>query len=207
MSPKRERTRQELLEAARRVVSRKGLLAATTSDIANEAGRAPATIYLYFPSMLDLAYELAREFDSAATQPGPSLRAEPGDDVQSPSGSTREVIRHAVEQFWTTFAEQLAVAVGALQLAMVERTFNAEWAEIRHTVTQRFARSIRRLQDCGESPAFDPVPVASALGVTMFHMAIVAHYFGEGADDPATGEHAIDVLTEIWYRAVTTPFG
>src|SRR5947209_4048249 len=124
MSAKRQRTRDELLDAARRVIARKGLLATTIVDIAEEAGRAPATLYLYFASKLDLAYELARRFDSDATQPAPiegrsgrrssTSASETGDHV-------RDNIHVAVAQFWRTFADQLPIVVGAFQLAMIER--------------------------------------------------------------------------------------
>jgi AcrR family transcriptional regulator len=197
VTDRHQRMRDELLDAARRVVARKGLLAMTTADIAAEAGCAPATLYRYYPSKLDLAYALARGFDSAATQPSPGR----GDDAE-----IRDQIRHAVTQFWSTFREQLAVAVGAFQLAMIEREFNDEWAEIRHGVTERFARSIGRLQERGAIPRFDPRPVASALGVTMFHMAIVAHYFGEGpSGGEGTEESLIEAMTDLWYRAITRP--
>ena len=197
LTDRQQRMREELLDAARRVVARKGLLAMTTADIAAEAGCVPATLYRYFPSKLDLAYALARGFDSAATQPSPGR----GHDAE-----IRDQIRHAVTQFWSTFREQLPVAVGAFQLAMIEREFNDEWAGIRHGVTERFARSIRRLQARGAIAQFDPQPVASALGVTMFHMAIVAHYFGEGPSGGEAAEQAmIDAMTDLWHRSITRP--
>jgi AcrR family transcriptional regulator len=177
------------------VIARKGLLAATIVDIAEEAERAPATLYLYFASKLDLAYVLARQFDSEAAHPATAaseLAERSGDQV-------RENIAVTVGQFWQTFSEQLPVAVGAFQLAMVEPGFAAEWAEIRRAVTQRFTRAIQRLQDRGESPAFDPVPVASAISGMLFHSAIVAQFFGGERDD----ESMLGALTEIWYRGVT----
>jgi AcrR family transcriptional regulator len=221
-SPQRERTREELLDAARRVIARKGLLATTIVDIADEADRAPATLYRYFPSKLDLAYELARQFDSDATRPGSTAR-DSGVGGSDPN-DVRANIRQAVVQFWHTFADQLPVAVGAYQLAMVEPGFVEEWAQIRRAVTQRFTRAIVRLQRRGECADFDAVPVASAIAGMLFHLAICTQYFGEGAEEhaadsasPATGatgsvragldhagEVAIEALTEVWFRAVSS---
>lgn len=198
-SNKGERTREEILEAARRVIGRKGLLATTITDIAEEAGRAPATLYLYFPSKLELAYELARQFDSDATRPVPDGSAQRVAD-EAPE-DVRATIRRAVQQFWQTFADQLPVAVGAYQLAMVEPKFAPEWAAVRRTVTQRFVRAIERLQRQGQCAAFDPVPVASAIAGMLFHMAVCTQYLGEGHGD--SDEIIIETLTDIWLRAVS----
>ncbi len=191
LSPKRERTREELVEAARRMIGRKGLLATTINDIAAEAGRAAATLYLYFPSKLDLAYELARQFDSEAAHPAPNAEAHDRDG--------REEIRDAVEQFWRTFAEQRPVAVGAYQLTMVEPAFAEEWTEIRRAVTRRFTRAIRRLQQRGEAAKYDPVRVASAISGMLWHAAIVVQYCGQPFGDGSP----VDTLAEVWHRAVT----
>lgn len=193
---KRQRTRDELLDAARRVIARKGLLAATIVDIADEAGRAPATLYTHFASKQELAHELARQFDSDATQPAPSL------DRHGTGDYVRDNVHHATAQFWQTFADQLAVAVGAFQLAMVEPGFAAEWADVRRAVTQRFARAIQRLQERGVSAPFDAVPVASAISGMLFHAAIVDHFLGAN-EDAADSDDVVDTLAEIWFRSVT----
>ena len=42
--------------------------------------------------------------------------------------------------------------------------------------------------------------------MTMFHMAIVAHYFGEGPPGgEATEEAMIDAMTDLWHRSITRP--
>src|ERR1700679_2372958 len=59
--PKQERSRrrqQELLEAATRVFARDGIAKAKMADIAAEAGISVSSIYDYYPSKEDLAYEI-----------------------------------------------------------------------------------------------------------------------------------------------------
>lgn len=63
---------QELQEAALRVISRKGLAAATMREIADEAGIAKGTIYLYFKDREDL---LERTADFAFSKLGAELEA------------------------------------------------------------------------------------------------------------------------------------
>ena len=55
----REAKRQLILEAAMRCFSRDGFHAATTPDIAREAGLSQGTLYLYFPTKDDMVVALA----------------------------------------------------------------------------------------------------------------------------------------------------
>jgi AcrR family transcriptional regulator len=51
----------EILEAARGVFARKGFNAATVDDIAQAAGLAKGTVYLYFPSKREIYLETVRQ--------------------------------------------------------------------------------------------------------------------------------------------------
>ena len=53
-SPPGSRTREQLVDAAERVLRAKGLARATTKEIAREAGYAEGTLYLHFADKLDL---------------------------------------------------------------------------------------------------------------------------------------------------------
>jgi AcrR family transcriptional regulator len=59
--PKQDRSRrrqQDLLEAATRIFARDGIAKAKLADVAAEAGIAVSSIYDYYPSKEDLAYEI-----------------------------------------------------------------------------------------------------------------------------------------------------
>ena len=59
--PKQSRSRRrqlDLLEAATRVFARDGIAKAKMADIADEAGMSVSSIYDYYPSKEDLAYEI-----------------------------------------------------------------------------------------------------------------------------------------------------
>jgi len=62
---KKENTRkrrEQILEAAMEVFSRKGFATATTAEIAREAGVAEGTIYNYFPSKRELFIDVIKNF-------------------------------------------------------------------------------------------------------------------------------------------------
>lgn len=67
---RKERTRRELLDAARRVLRRHGLAAATTREIAAEAGVAAGTFFVHFPDMNVLVETLLDEVVAAGLRAG-----------------------------------------------------------------------------------------------------------------------------------------
>ncbi|MCC6572798.1 MAG: TetR/AcrR family transcriptional regulator [Planctomycetes bacterium] len=72
-SPKRERRHEQLLNAALKVFSRDGFDGASVADIADEAGVAKGSIYLYFDSKESLAGDLVQHVftqDDGAARPG-----------------------------------------------------------------------------------------------------------------------------------------
>src|SRR5947207_6097685 len=72
--------RQELMEAALRVLREKGASAATVSDITEEAGVAKGTFYLYFDSKEHLLAALRERFVEDALAHGTSLAARVGEE-------------------------------------------------------------------------------------------------------------------------------
>ena len=73
-SPKAERTRADLLAAARRVFAEKGYEGASVGDVAAAAGYTKGAVYANFGSKEDLFLELARELtaDDAALKDSPT---------------------------------------------------------------------------------------------------------------------------------------
>jgi AcrR family transcriptional regulator len=65
---KRERTRTDILEAARAVVLKRGLAAFTLDDVASQLGLTKAALYYYFRSKDELAFELFLEEWQRAAQ-------------------------------------------------------------------------------------------------------------------------------------------
>ena len=83
-SPKAERTRADLLDAARRVFAEKGYEGASVGDVAAAAGYTKVAVYANFGSKEELFLELAKELtglDAAFAQPVP------GEDVRTAFGA------------------------------------------------------------------------------------------------------------------------
>jgi len=69
----RDARRQQLLDAARQVFSRRGYHQATVDDITTAAGVAKGTFYLYFEEKRAIFYELIQQFFQLVTRAGMSV--------------------------------------------------------------------------------------------------------------------------------------
>jgi TetR/AcrR family fatty acid metabolism transcriptional regulator len=77
-SPKRDMRQRQLLDAALRVFSRDGFDGASVASIADEAGVAKGSVYLYFDSKEALAGDLVRDvFTNNDEEEQPSLQTKP----------------------------------------------------------------------------------------------------------------------------------
>lgn len=88
--------REELLAAARRVFAQQGFRGTTIADIAEEAGIALGTIYLYFPSKEDVFAALSEQFAEMIIV---ALTDVP------PAGSMEAAVRARVSNVFATCAE------------------------------------------------------------------------------------------------------
>mgnify|MGYP001094056884 CR=1 FL=1 len=89
---KKERKRQEITEAARRVFSARGYHQATMDEIAAEAGVAKGTLYLYYPSKAHLLLACVREMMECLAKGMRDML----DEYEGKDVSPVEAIRHAI---------------------------------------------------------------------------------------------------------------
>src|SRR5690349_6539922 len=68
-SSRSRETRRQILEAADRALKNKGLLGASTREIAREAGVADGTLYVHFADRIDLFMALIQEHLPAFVEP------------------------------------------------------------------------------------------------------------------------------------------
>jgi AcrR family transcriptional regulator len=181
--------------AARAVIARKGILAATVADIAAEAGRSTASFYNYYDSKEAMVREWALRFRDEANQ-----RAK---TVVQHGLSNRERARQAAAAHWYTYRNRLAEMISVSQLATVNDDFAQYWNEICSVPVSLIADTVRRAQADGYCAGDDPQLIALAI-VAMFNQFCYLQLGGAGSQ--VTGDRdeqaCINTLTNIFYRAI-----
>jgi AcrR family transcriptional regulator len=188
-------TRLAFRDGARKVIAEKGFLRTTIGEIAETAGRSPASFYNYYESKEALLEELAEEFRQDALQ-----RAQPAYKSGTP---VWDVMLDSARAYWTSYREHLAELVGVFQTAMIDERFAARWREIRLAGIETIRDGIERAQSQGFCPGVDPWLTAGALGSMFEHFCYVSLAQGGAfADRPFDEEEAIRTIASIWYHAV-----
>lgn len=174
-APRRERRKEarpgELLEAALDLFVEKGFAATRMDEVAARAGVSKGTVFLYFPSKVELFKAVVRQNISGRFQ---EWNAELG----SFTGSSADLLRHAVLSWWERVGATRAAGISKLMMSEggnfpeIAEFFQQEVVEPGHAI---LGRVICRGIDSGE---FRPVNVDHAvLGLvsTMIYLALSQH--------------------------------
>lgn len=189
------RTQAAIDAAARTVIARKGILAATIADIASEAGRSTASFYNYYDSKEAMVRQWALRFRDEAND-----RAK---TITQHGLSNRERAHQAAAAHWHTYRHRLAEMIGVSQLAIINDDFAQYWAEICAGPIAFIAETVRRAQGDGYCPDDDPQLVAVAI-VAMFNQFCYLQLSGARSDEAGEpdDEACINTLANIFYRAI-----
>jgi AcrR family transcriptional regulator len=181
--------------AARTVIARKGILATTIADIAEEAGRSTASFYNYYDSKEAMVREWALRFRDEANQRALT--------VIRPDLSNRERTQQAAAAHWHTYRNRLAEMVSVSQLATVNNDFAQYWTEICAIPTTFINEMVRRAQAQGYCAGDDPQLIAVAI-VAMFNQFCYLQLAGPGSGVAGApdDEACINTLANIFYRAI-----
>jgi AcrR family transcriptional regulator len=186
------RTRQELVDAARRVFERIGYFDASVADIVREAGVAHGSFYTYFPSKqavwVCVVAEVGRQVDEAV--------ASSHDDQL---GDAYEALDRSNRAFLDAYRANSAIIALIEQLATVDEESHALRLAGRQHHVERVANTIRRLQRRRVAdPDIDPVTTAGALVAMLSNFA----YWWFAGGDQYDADRATRTLTDIWARAI-----
>ena len=127
--------------AARAVIARKGILAATISDIAAEAGKSTASFYNYYDSKEAMVREWAVRFRDEARERSRAA-AEPG-------LTNWERSYQAAAGHWNTYRNRLAEIISVSQLAMISDDFAEYWADICSLPIELITQMVKQAQRHG----------------------------------------------------------
>ena len=179
VTAKGQRTREELLAAARRVFEREGYFDARVADIAAEAGVSHGSFYTYFSSKQDIFVALARQvgeqFDEAVTSP-------PGDR----EADTYEALDQANRRYLEVYRANSVMWALVEQVSAVDQDIHRIRLQGRRRHVERVAKTIRRWQDRGlADPGVDPDTTAGALVSMISNFAYWWMAGGDSYDDEA----------------------
>lgn len=202
---RRNRTREEILEAARTVLLANGVAAMTLEAVATEAGMSKTGLYYYFPSKDALIFELVY----AASE----RHAFAVDEAVQKAGDGRAAVRAMIGETVRTFGEHLDDFRLIFLLAQVTGGGAVRWSEeqfarlrpINNLLLASTTALLRKDQETSAGqPAVEPRLIAflaflSAVGVlTMKGMV-------EQVNDPLvfSDEQLIEGLSRIFEAAVS----
>lgn len=152
--PRRVLSREELLVAAREVITAHGYAGASVAGIAAHAGVSHGALYRYFPSKVDLFVEVFRDVcDREIRAAGKAAVAAEG-PVERIDAVLRNFAERALDNptlAWALIAEPVDPAVETVR------------SEYRLTYRRALERLLRRAEDAGAIPPGDHEIAAAAL--------------------------------------------
>lgn len=187
-----QRTRSEIVAAARRVFERNGYLDVNIDDIVTEAGVARGSFYTYFPTKLAvfkvLAATVGRSIDEGVT-------THPEDERLDPIDALDRTNRRYIQ----TYREHAAIYGLIEQLATIDDELQRIRRASRHHHVDRVTVAIHRWQDQGVA---DPSIEASTTAAALVSMMSNFCYWWMVGGDHYDENQATATLTEIWVRAL-----
>ena len=157
---------QELLGAALDVFVEKGFAAARTDDVAQRAGVAKGTLYLYFASKDELLKAVIRHYVAANIQAGAA-------DAAAFHGSAAELVRQLVVPWWQRIVD--SPASGVIKLVVTEVRNFPEIADFyAREVIEPGHRLLAQIVEAGiRSGEFRPIDVHSTVFSMMLPMVML----------------------------------
>ena len=184
------KTRQRLLEAARRVFERDGYFDAKIDDIVTEAAVARGSFYTYFPDKLTIFQVVAAEVSEAVAN---AVSSRSDERASTPRRRLDEANRRYIDAY-----RHNAAVYGLIeQVATMDPDIHESRLAGRQRNVERVAQTIRRWQSRGiADPALDPSTTAALLVSMTSNFCYWWFVAGETHDD----ERAARELTATWVR-------
>jgi AcrR family transcriptional regulator len=182
-----------ILQTAERLLQERALGEISVDDLARGAGISRPAFYFYFPSkdavVLTLVDRMVEEADAGRDEALAGLHEDP-----------RAVWREGLAGFFEIFRSRRAVILAGAEL----RTSNAEaralWAQIMQGWVEDVTAIIEAERERGAAPAGPP---ARELATALLQMNERAQHASLAREDPGLDEErVVDVLLEIWLRAI-----
>lgn len=187
------RTRQHLLDAARRVFAGQGFVKARMSDVAAEAGMSLGGLYRYFSDKEHVFRALVSDIHEdlyASSRPTDHAFGE----------APFEALREANLGYLRHYREHRDVMRTLVEAAAVEPTFRELWWKMRSRHVERFAQAMREEFGVSDLDGIDTLVAADAMACLVEQVAYVWYGNAEIHDRTVELEDAAEVVTRAWYR-------
>ena len=197
--PRRERTPQRLVAAARVVFERDGFHDARLADVTKEAGVSTGTLYSYFQSKEELFRAVMQGVLDDLTEPsaGDHLDAVAGEGAEA--ADPVQGIVEANRAYVAGYRRNARLMSLLSQVAQRDPEVQAIGFAIREHFETRISRAVARWQAQGLAYSdLDPVYTANALAY------MVDRFLAEwiALDLPYDEDLAIETLSKLWTRAL-----
>lgn len=194
--PRGQRSRAQLLEAAREIFARDGFQHARVTDIADRAGVSHGTFYTYFESKDLVLKALILEMQDALLGKDGGA-GEDAHDVHD--DDPMRAIERANRGYLEAFQTNQGLSIVWEQVAATDPEVAHALHEAKQPFVQRTERAIRRLQRAGKVDSrVDPTYAAHALTGMVSRFAFA--WFSQG--HPFDMERAVRQLTLLWTNAL-----
>jgi len=191
-TPRGQRTREALVQAALEVFARDGFFDARITDMTAAAGVANGSFYTYFESKLDIFHEAAARVLDASVE---TVHGEPGETFDP----VRDIYS-ANRAFMLEYQRQSGM------MRTIEQTtpFDAHIQELRRrswdVAVGRAVRRIERLQQAGLADAtMDAEFTASCLAAMVLRVCYASFVLSEM---PVDVDRAVMTASRVWAKAI-----
>lgn len=189
------RTRQALVDAARRVFERDGFIDARITDITDAAGVAAGSFYTYFTRKEDAFAAVMDEVNEEMLHP----RVRDVSDRDDPVA----VIEAANRAYLLAYRRNAKLMELMEQVAQVDPEFRRLRLQRARAFAARNARALAKLQKRGLARAdLEPRQAANALSAMVSRTAYLRYVQGFGNESL---ESLVQTLTQLWVGALGIP--
>jgi AcrR family transcriptional regulator len=191
-----EKTRRQIIDAARRVFERDGYLDIGVADIAREALVAHGSFYTYFESKLEVFRVVCTEVANAVAR---EVHHRPEEEAGL---DPVDALCHANLRYFRVYEANARIYALMEQLAHIDPALDDTASDRRGRNVERISALIRRWQSRGlADPAVEPTATAAVLLAAVSNTAYWAFAAPPHAQT-STPEEALNAVNNVWIRTV-----
>ena len=191
-TPKGQRTRQTILDAASKVFTRDGYVDARMSDVAERAGLSLGGLYRYFENKEDLFGSVIRDLHEELFRRSRSSTPIAEDPETALFEANRGYLQH--------YRDNSGVLRAFIESTMVEDRFTTIWWTMRERHVARFVHAVEN-DDRVRLDGLDPATVARAMASLVEQTAYTTFAHAALNTESVDVDTVARIVTRAWYRS------